>query len=86
LPLADLAARQNAHGVMTMNEMVDRWLSITEICKHLGASNDTVYKWVHKHDISVSRMGRLWKFKKNEVDECMKAGGASTPRNSYENE
>ena len=27
-----------------MTEMEDRWLSITEICKHLGVSNDTVYK------------------------------------------
>lgn len=62
---------------MTMNEMEDRWLSITEICKHLGVSNDTVYKWINKHDMPVSRMGRLWKFKKDEVDEWVKAGGAA---------
>ncbi|MCE5242342.1 MAG: hypothetical protein LLF99_04040 [Desulfobacteraceae bacterium] len=32
-----------------MNEMGDRWLSITKICKHLGVSNDTVYKWLDKN-------------------------------------
>jgi hypothetical protein len=32
------------------------------------------------------RMGRLWKFNKDEVDEWAKAGGASIPRNSDENE
>ena len=29
-----------------MAEMEDRWLSISEICKYLGVSNDTVYKWM----------------------------------------
>lgn len=52
-----------------MNEMEDCWLSITEICKYLGVSNDTVYKWIDKHGMPVHRRGRLWKFKKNEVDE-----------------
>jgi excisionase family DNA binding protein len=59
-----------------MVEMDDRWLSIPEICKYLGVSNDTVYKWIDKHDMPAHRMGRLWKFKKDEVDEWVKAGGA----------
>lgn len=54
----------------------DRWLSVEEICKYLGVSNDTVYKWIDKHDMPAHRMGRLWKFKKDEVDEWVKAGGA----------
>ena len=29
-----------------MTESVDRWLSIGEICTHLGVSSDTVYKWI----------------------------------------
>ena len=60
-----------------MNEMEDRWLSITEICKYLGVSNDTVYKWIDRHGMPAHRMGRLWKFKKDEVDEWVKAGGAA---------
>ena len=44
-------------------------LSINEICKHLGVSSDTVYKWMDKHDMPAHRMGRLWKFKKDGVDE-----------------
>ena len=57
--------------------MEDRWLSITETCKYLGVSNDTVYKWIEKHDMSAHRMGRLCKFKKDEVDEWVNAGGAA---------
>ncbi|MEZ5489087.1 MAG: helix-turn-helix domain-containing protein [Gammaproteobacteria bacterium] len=60
-----------------MAEMEDRWLSISEICKHLGVSNDTVYKWIDKGGMPAHRMGRLWKFKKYEVDEWVKAGGAA---------
>ncbi len=55
----------------------DRWLSIHEICEHLGVSSDTVYKWIDKHEMPAHRMGRLWKFKKDEVDEWVKAGGAA---------
>jgi len=59
-----------------MAEIEDRWLSVDEICKHLGVSNDTVYKWIDRHEMPAHRMGRLWKFKKDEVDEWVKSGGA----------
>ena len=76
-PLADVAANQNARGVLSMNEMEDRWLSITEICKYLGVSNDTVYKWIDRHGMPAHRMGRLWKFKKSQVDAWVESGGAA---------
>jgi excisionase family DNA binding protein len=52
----------------------DRWLSVYEICKYLGVSNDTVYRWIETHNMPAYRMGRLWKFKKDEVDEWVKSG------------
>ena len=57
--------------------MDDRWLSVDEICAHLGVSRDTIYKWIDKTDIPAHRVGRLWKFKKDEVDDWVRAGGAS---------
>jgi excisionase family DNA binding protein len=39
-------------------------------------SKDTVYKWIDKHDMPAHRMGRLWKFKKEQVDAWVEAGGA----------
>jgi len=60
-----------------MTELEDRWLSISEICKYLGVSNDTAYKWINGYDMPAHRLGRLWKFKKDEVDEWVKAGGAT---------
>jgi excisionase family DNA binding protein len=58
-----------------MTDSEDRWLSINEITDHLGVSNDTVYKWIDKYGMPAHRMGRLWKFKKDDVDGWVKAGG-----------
>lgn len=62
-----------------MAEMEDRWLSVGDICTYLGVSNDTVYRWIEKQDMPAHRVGRLWKFKKDEVDGWVKAGGATDP-------
>ena len=69
-----------------MVELEDRWLSVGEICSYLGVSNDTVYRWIEKHYMPAHRVGRLWKFKKDEVDEWVKDGGAAeyTRRNPNE--
>ena len=56
----------------------DRWLSVDEIAAYLGIKRDTVYKWIAEKQMPAHRMGRLWKFRKDEVDEWVKAGGAAT--------
>ncbi len=60
-----------------MSGIEDRWLSVDEISKHLGVSSDTVYRWIDKNLMPAHRMGRFWKFKKDEVDEWVRNGGAS---------
>ncbi len=54
----------------------DRWLSVDEIAAYLGIKRDTVYKWISEKQMPAHRMGRLWKFRKEEVDEWVKSGGA----------
>lgn len=55
----------------------DRWLSVDEIAAHLGLSKDTVYGWVSTGRMPGHRVGRRWKFKRSEVDEWVRAGGAT---------
>ena len=54
----------------------DRWLSVDEIAAHLGIKRDTVYKWISERQMPAHRVGRLWKFRKEEVDEWVRSGGA----------
>lgn len=81
-PQSDLVASDGASiptsiGSENMADMEDRWLSVDEIGKHLGVSNDTVYRWIDKHSMPAHRVGRFWKFKKDEIDEWVRKGGAS---------
>jgi excisionase family DNA binding protein len=55
----------------------DRWLSVDEIAKYLGISRDTVYTWIANKQLPGHRVGRLWKFKRAEVDEWVRAGCAA---------
>ena len=65
-----------------MAENNDRWLSVDEICQHLGISKDTAYRWIDKQKVPAHRVGRMWKFKKAEVDDWVRAGGAADDDNS----
>ncbi len=60
--------------------MEDRWLSVDEIGAYLGIKRDTVYKWISGKQMPAHRMGRLWKFRKEEVDNWVKTGGADNSR------
>jgi excisionase family DNA binding protein len=53
--------------------MEDRWLSVDEIAVYLGIKRDTVYKWIAEKRIPACKIGRLWKFKKGEVDEWVQS-------------
>lgn len=64
--------------------MEDRWPSVDEIAAYIGIKRDTVYKWIGEKQMPAHRMGRLWKFRREEVDAWVKSGGAAEPnsRNS----
>ena len=56
--------------------MDDRWISVEEIAAYLGVKRDTIYKWIARRKMPAHKVGRLWKFRKEEVDEWVKSGGA----------
>ena len=57
--------------------MADRWMSVEEMAAYLGVSKDTIYGWITKREMPAHKVGRLWKFKANEVDSWIRAGQAS---------
>ena len=56
--------------------MEDRWMSVDKITTHLGVSRDTVYRWIDHRGLPASKVNRLWNFKKEEVNEWVRGGGA----------
>ena len=57
--------------------MNDRWLSVVEISEYLGITKDSVYKWVKEKGMPAHRLGKLWKFKTDEVDIWMRKGATN---------
>ena len=57
--------------------MNSRWHSVQEIAVHLGASRDTVYRWIADRKLPAHRIRRCWKFKLEKVAESVRAGKAA---------
>ncbi|MBY0303594.1 MAG: helix-turn-helix domain-containing protein [Sphingomonas sp.] len=64
--------------------MSDRWVSVEEIAEYLGVSKDTVYGWIAKKEMPAHKVGRLWKFKADEVDDWVRSGKASDDQKENE--
>ena len=60
--------------------MAARWMSVEEMAAYLGVSKDTIYGWITKREMPAHKVGRLWKFKADEVDSWVRAGQASDER------
>lgn len=58
----------------------DRWLSVDEFAAYLGIKRDTVYKWIERKSMPAHKVGSLWKFKKEEIDDWVRSGDASDRR------
>ena len=62
--------------VLELNNINEPWISTKEIAQHLGVTTTTIHKWIKAGNIPCSKVGKLWKFKKSEVDEWVKSGKA----------
>lgn len=54
--------------------MEDNWIGISEAAEYLGVNKDTIRNWIKKTDIPAHKVGKLWKFKKRELDDWVKSG------------
>ena len=61
-------------------KMDDRWLSMEEICQYLGVTDDTVHSWIRKKNMPAVKLGRCWKFKKDQVDEWVETNSSHRPK------
>lgn len=52
----------------------DNYISITEAAGYLGVKPVTLRSWIRADKIPVHKIGKLWKFKRSELDEWVKSG------------
>ena len=59
------------------NLMDDNYISIDDAAAYLGIKTVTLRNWIKKKpDIPAHRVGKLWKFKRSELDEWIASGKA----------
>ena len=53
----------------------DRWIRINEAAEYLGVTKETIRNWIKKQNgIPAQKIGKLWKFKRSELDSWVKSG------------
>jgi len=58
-----------------MDISIDNYISIDEAAEFLGIKPVTLRKWIREEkDIPAHKIGKLWKFKKSELDTWVKSG------------
>ncbi|MCR4725948.1 MAG: helix-turn-helix domain-containing protein [Clostridia bacterium] len=50
----------------------EKWVSMEDLCKHLGCSRDTIKKMIKQQGLPSYKIDRKWKFKISEVDSWMR--------------
>lgn len=55
-------------------QIIDCWIGIEEAATYLGVTKDTIRNWIRKKNIPAHKIGKLWKFKRSELDEWVKSG------------
>lgn len=53
---------------------IDSWIGVEEAAAYLGVTKETIRNWIKKTDIPAHKIGKLWKFKRIELDEWVKSG------------
>lgn len=56
-------------------EHEDKWISLEEAADYLGVNKDTIRNWIRKDKgIPAHKIGKMWKFKRSELDFWVKRG------------
>jgi len=51
------------------NTAMDKWLTLEQIAEYLQMSTSSIYKMAQAGKIPAYKVGRQWRFKKEEIDK-----------------
>ena len=63
-------------GSKMENNNIDNYISLEEAAAYLGIKAPTLRSWIKnpKNEVPAHKIGRLWKFKRSEIDEWVNSG------------
>lgn len=63
----------------------ENWINIEEAASYLGVKVVTIREWIKKDcGIPANKIGKLWKFKKSELDDWVKSGKSANLVKNHE--
>ncbi|OQX84670.1 MAG: hypothetical protein B6D55_08650 [Candidatus Omnitrophica bacterium 4484_70.2] len=48
-----------------------RLLSVEEVAHYLNLKKQTIYNWLHNKKITGIKIGKVWRFEKEEIDKWL---------------
>ena len=57
-----------------MENKIDNYIGLEETSNYLGVRPATVRTWIKTKELPAHRIGKLWKFKRSEIDEWVDSG------------
>lgn len=57
-----------------MENYMEDWIGNEAAANYLDVTKDTIRNWIKKKDISAHKIGKLWKFKRVELNAWVKSG------------
>lgn len=55
-----------------MKREMNTLLTVDELAEYLGLKKQTIYNWLHQGKISGIKIGKVWRFEKDEIDKWLK--------------
>ena len=53
---------------MNSSTQNESWINLSDAAEYVGVSKDTIRNWIKNSNMPAHKVGRLWKFKKSEID------------------
>ncbi len=59
---------------------MDAYLTPEEVAQRLRLTPRTIYVWLRRGRLRGAKLGRVWRIKPEDVDECVQAGQCPAPQ------
>lgn len=56
-------------------------MNINELASYLRLEKQTIYNWLHMKKITGIKVGRVWRFEKDEIDKWLKSQTVTASNN-----